>query len=516
MPAPRRHLRLAAEPVRSALAVLREELDVPGPFTSDVERTAAAAIDAHAAERADARDLPLIAVDPVGARDLDQAFAIDRDGSGWVLHYAIADVAAFVVPGDEVDAESWRRGVTCYLPDGKAALHPEVLSEGAASLLPGDDRPAVVWRLRIDRHGGIEDVAVERAVVHVRLATSYEVVSIAAGHGGADAGPTSVGIDLQEPTPDVVDRAAGRGVDLLELVRRLGELGGLLLEREAARGGVSLPLPEQDVVVTGDGRVDLRLRPSLVVEEWNAQLSLATGMAAARLMLEHGVGLVRTLPPPELQVLDELRARSESLGHPWPADGGYPAWVRSLDPATPVGMALLTIAGRGLRGSGYEVVDGRGAVGTGLEHAAVAAPYAHVTAPLRRLGDRFATEAVLAATAGRSVPAWVREGLDRLPEALGAANQRGARVDRAVVDLIEAAVLSARVGEVFDAVVLDRSDGRARLQLVDLPVLADAAVTEVDVGDGAPDPDAVRAGTVVRARLTEADPMTRTTRFELD
>ncbi len=514
MPAPRRRLRLAAEPVRSALAVLRDELDVPGSFAPEVQRTAAAATDARSAERVDARDLPLIAVDPVGAQDLDQALAIDEDGSGWVLHYAIADVAAFVGAGDDVDLESWRRGVTCYLPDGKAALHPEALSEGAASLLPGVDRPAVLWRLRIDRHGSIVDVAVERALVRVRLATSYDVVSMVAGHGRSEV-EASAGIDLQEPAPDVVDRAAQRGVDLRALVERMGGLGGLLLEREAARGGVSLPLPEQDVVVTEDGRVDLRLRPSLVVEEWNAQLSLATGMAAAQLMLEHGVGLLRTLPPPERQVLDELRARSESLGHPWPVDGGYPAWVRSLDPATPVGMALLTVAGRGLRGAGYEVVDGTGAR-AGLEHAAVAAPYAHVTAPLRRLGDRYATEAVLAATHARPVPAWVRDGLDRLPEALGAANQRGARVDRAVVDLIEAAVLAARVGEVFDAVVLDRTDGRARLQLVDLPVLADATVAEVDVGGSGPDVGTHGAGTVVQARLVEADPMTRTTRFALD
>src|SRR5690606_16866942 len=141
--------------------------------------------------------------------------------------------------------ESWQRGVTCYLPDGKAPLHPEVLSEGAASLLPGHDRPAVVWRGRVDQPGELTDATADRALVHVRLATSYPVVAALAGEPVSREEFDGDGLDLQPPTPDVVARAAERGVDLREAVARLAELGGLLLDREAARGGVSLQLPDQ-------------------------------------------------------------------------------------------------------------------------------------------------------------------------------------------------------------------------------------------------------------------------------
>ncbi|MFN5779171.1 MAG: RNB domain-containing ribonuclease, partial [Novosphingobium sp.] len=82
---------------------------------------------------------------PAGATDLDQAFAIEPAGSDWLLHYAIADVGWFVAPGSALDAEAWQRGVTTYLPDGKAGLYPPVLAEGAASLLPDGPRPAVVF-----------------------------------------------------------------------------------------------------------------------------------------------------------------------------------------------------------------------------------------------------------------------------------------------------------------------------------------------------------------------------------
>ena len=70
-----------------------------------------------------------------------------------LLHYAIADVAWFVDDGDAVDTEAWQRGVTQYLPDGKAGLYPPVLAEGAASLLPDGDRPAVVFHVRVGSDG---------------------------------------------------------------------------------------------------------------------------------------------------------------------------------------------------------------------------------------------------------------------------------------------------------------------------------------------------------------------------
>ena len=100
--------------------------------------------------------------------DLDQALHIERDGDGYVVHYAIADVAAFVTPGDPVDVEANRRGETLYGADSKVPLHPKVLSEDAGSLLPDQVRPALLWTIKVDddrrghrRHGGARPGAVD-------------------------------------------------------------------------------------------------------------------------------------------------------------------------------------------------------------------------------------------------------------------------------------------------------------------------------------------------------------------
>ena len=97
--------------------------------------------------------------------DLDQALHIERDGDGYVVHYAIADLAAFITPGDPVDLEANRRGETLYGADSKVPLHPPVISEGAASLLPDQVRPALLWTIKVDATGEGTDVTVERARV---------------------------------------------------------------------------------------------------------------------------------------------------------------------------------------------------------------------------------------------------------------------------------------------------------------------------------------------------------------
>ena len=148
---------------------------------------------------------------------------LERDGDGYVVHYAIADVAAFVAPGDPIDVEANRRGETLYGADSKVPLHPPVISEGAASLLPDQVRPALLWTIKVDATGEGTDVTVERA--RVRSTRQARLRRRAAGHRRRHA-----------PT---------RRCMLLK------EVGELRLAREAARGGVSLPLPEQEVVDRG-------------------------------------------------------------------------------------------------------------------------------------------------------------------------------------------------------------------------------------------------------------------------
>jgi len=469
VPRPRRHTTRELGP---AFGAIRRRLGVPGAFPAEVEALAAARAAAGPATVPDTeapldrRDLELWSIDPEGSRDLDQALHLARDGAGYVVHYAIADVGAWISPGDALDLEARRRGTTVYCPDERVPLHPTALSEGAASLLPGVDRPAVLWRLALDQRGELRDVTVGRALVRSRRARSYAEVQRELDEGRAD-----------------------------EPARLLVEVGTLRRELEIERGGVHLALPEQSVERDGD-HYRLRYEAPLEVEEHNAQISLCCGIASARLMLDAGCGVLRTLPAPESDVLDALRTHSTTLGVPWPDDVDYPGWVRALDPAEPRGAALLTQAARTLRGAGYLTFDG--SVPAAHHHAAIAAPYAHVTAPLRRLVDRFAHELVLAAAAGRRPARWALLALPELPALMGTATQRASAVERAVVDVTEAAVLAHRIGERFDAVVTSVSGRRVTVQLTEPAVVSALAVED---HHALPTP-----GSTVRLRLVEADP----------
>ena len=95
---------------------LRTELAVPGDFASDVVADAREAAQEVDLPDHDATDIALVTVDPPGSRDLDQAVHIAPDGAGYLVSYAIADVASFVRPGGPLDAETLRRGVTLVLP----------------------------------------------------------------------------------------------------------------------------------------------------------------------------------------------------------------------------------------------------------------------------------------------------------------------------------------------------------------------------------------------------------------
>ena len=459
-----------------AIEALRSELGLPGAFPAEVERAArAAAARRPRSDRRDRTGLHLVTIDPAGSRDLDQALHIARDGDGHTVHYAIADVAVFVRAGDPVDAETQERGETLYGADRSIPLHPRVLSEDAASLLPGEVRPAVLWRLDLDAHGTLRRTHVERALVRSRERFSYEEAQAHIDEAGAD-------------------RPGG--------LTLLAEVGERLRAREAARGGVSLPMPEQVVSVHGE-RWSLAFRRMLDVERWNAQLSLLTGIAAARLMIEGGIGILRTLPAPEPEQMRRLRRTARALGIAWPGGVGYPEMVHALDPGRPAHAAMIAASARMLRGSGYTAFDGP--VPEGAEHAGLATHYAHVTAPLRRLVDRYALEICVALCAGEPVPGWVREKLGTLPGTMRRSGQRAGAYEGAVLNLVEAAVLEPHVGERFTGVVVERDPRRP--ERGDL-VIAEPAI-EARVHGDAPLP----LGTEEGVTLTEADPAARRVRF---
>ena len=475
MPVPSLRVAASHDVLQPAFDAIRDELQIEVGFAPEVHAEAdeVATTGPLIAARYDLRDIPFVSIDPPGARDLDQVVAIERssNGPGFVVHYAIADVAAFVRPGGAVDLAARQRGVTIYLPDRRAPLHPPVLSEDAASLLPGDDRQALVWRFDLDDDGVVGSTSLRRAIIRNRRAYSYEEAQRLIDAGEAEA-----------------------------TIALLAAVGPLREELERARGGVALDVPEQ-IIESFDGEYRLEFRAPMHVEGWNAQISLMTGTVAADAMLTGGLGVLRTLPAPSPDELAVFRRHAHALDVEWPPQLAYGEIIRSLDPTIADHAALLAQAGRLFRGAGYAAFDEAGGVALPEDHghAGVASPYAHVTAPLRRLVDRFGNEVVLALLNGTDPPAWVREALPDVPELMADARRREGAADGKAADVVEAAVLSGCIGDVLDAVVVRKHRKGVQIQL-----RHPAVVANVDADDD------IGLGDEVRVRVERTDVVNRT------
>ena len=446
----------------SGLAAIRRQFQLPDAFPPDVEvaaeQAAARPLDGHA----NRRDWPFMTLDPTSSRDLDQAFHIERAGADLLLHYAIADVGWFVAPGDPLDREAWARGTSIYLPGAKVPLYPPLLGEGAASLLPEVDRPAIVFSVRVDPDGQASLDGAERALVRSRAKLGYATVT------DSDLPP-----------------------GFFELARRIEAA-------EEARGAARIEPPQQIVEACADGGYALGFRPMSRSERHNASMSLACNLAIAALLVEQRSGLFRNMAEPGKRARKRLRHTATALGLEWPDDIGLDQFERRLDPNQRAHAAFMLAARRAGDGASYaEFRDD-----PPPWHSAVAAPYVHATAPLRRLADRHVCAAALALANSAPVPDWAATSFATLGPVMDRAEQRAAQVDSAMLELAEAVVLSGREGTVYEGCVIELDERGAKLQLCSEPV-----VTRIPA-------DGLEPGTIIPLRLVEALPAERRVRFE--
>lgn len=498
-------MKLYAAPLDFAPIV--EEFSITRDFPTAVETEARAAQDRFADARRDARDIELVTIDPVGSMDLDQAVCIVRhtdagtapqsaESVAFTVYYAIADVAAFVEPGGAVEAESFKRGQTIYLPDGPARLHPAALSEDKASLLPDQDRPAILWTFHLDAQGEVIDFDLERALVRSRARLDY---------GGVHA-----------------DLAAGT---LHPSIAALADVGRLRQASSLRREAINLRLPSQRVVEfeqDGQARFELQIEPRFEVMDFNSELSLLTGMCAGEIVARAGRGFLRTLAPATEESAADFAKEARALGFDLQGRS-ISEFLQQLDADSPRGMAMMRDAQRLLRGADYVWVEEAHPLDleddAALTHAGIGGFYAHVTAPLRRLADRFATEACLALHHEEEVPAWVLARTEEVCETMRRTGAVASGVDKACLKLTEATVLAPWVGDNFEAVIVETHPGKApkaskdgkpaagsaRGFVAHPPIFADIACSP---GEGVP-----AEGSDTLITLVAADPAARQVSF---
>lgn len=485
---------------------IREEMNLPGEFpAAALEEAEVSAhskeFDRSRLERGDFLDVPFVTIDPATSRDLDQAYAAERDGDGYRVHYAIADVGCFVQRGSAVEQEAWKRGQTYYSPDRKTPLYPFVISEDAASLLPEVERPAIVFDFSLDQSAEVVSLSIQRALVRSRAKLSYLEVDLHLAQERRRKGSGALG-----------GRLWSEQLSLLEEIGRKRE------RLEADRGGVSLRIPAQQIQrwSTAVSGYRLAFESSVEVEGWNAQISLMTGIGAAELMIKAGVGLLRLLDPPRPDRLQAFRLTAGALGVAWPPETDYDDFVRSLDPQNPTHAVLLHQAARVTGGARYLAFNGNAP--EYRQHAGVAAPYAHVTAPLRRLADRYVLDLLVALSSGGSADAQLLEAIERLPQIMAKSDNLARRLESALVDFVEVELMLDRVGERFEAVVIAlRADGAA-VQIADPPIRTLAPLAGGLSDDGASlrvEDRTVALGQTLSLELVNADSKARRLFFRI-
>ncbi len=230
---------------------------------------------------------------------------------------------------------------------------------------------------------------------------------------------------------------------------------------------------------------------TLPVEDWNAQISLMTGMAAAKMMLDGDVGILRTMPPPDEERLDRFRRQVAALGLPWPSGRA----LRRLPPQPGPGQPQApggdprggeSVPGRRVhavrRRTAREHRAGRGCRTVRAHHRAPAPP----RRPLRARHLRSAQHRCARCRSGCAT------ALPELPHDMASSDGKANQLEKFSLDAIEAALLSSRVGEEFDAVVIQTKTHGGVIQLTDPVVTADME-------------GSARPGDRVLAELVQAD-----------
>ncbi|MEZ4318970.1 MAG: RNB domain-containing ribonuclease [Myxococcota bacterium] len=366
---------------------------------------------------ADFTHLPLVTIDEVTSKDLDQAVCIERSGEGFTVWYALADASWYIRPGMALYEESLERGSSYYLPGLVIPMLPALLSEDVISLNPAVDRRAMLFELRLDADGNLVERRLHRARVHCRHKLAFDGVQ--AFLDGAE-----------------VDWDA----DVQASLRLLPEVGERRIQLAEERNVVRYRRAEVEVRLVGRRFVALD-GPRNAVERYNEQISLLTNMEGARFLLEgspeaHIQPIYRVHEPPGEERFEAFREATVEIARlhgldpaewAWrPDHEGLHAYLDRL-PHDAVGQAIHRQAMIANRPSHYASTPG-------LHYGVGAEVYGRFTAPMREVVGIFLHNEAWEKLAGAELPVppgWEGPVLrERVIESSNAARMLQRRLDR--------------------------------------------------------------------------------------
>ncbi|NBV44065.1 MAG: VacB/RNase II family 3'-5' exoribonuclease [Planctomycetia bacterium] len=421
----------AGMPGIDTLTVIHE-FGLPGPFPEGALAVARAAAEAWEdtvpADRRDLAGTVTVTIDPVDARDFDDAISLERIERGhWLLGVHIADVAHFVPEGSALDQEARQRGTSVYLPDRVIPMLPELVSNNLASLQPDRLRFTRTCWIEFTADGVPVHSAVERSAVRSRRRFTYEEVDLF----------------LADPATPRVEMAP----EVRALLGRMRDLARILLARRTARGALELVMPEVKIDLDRDGRVT----GAHVVEHTESHRIIEEFMLAANEAVAtrlHGAqcGFLRRIhPAPDLRKLRQLTEFVSELGFE----------VDTLESRFELQRLLGLARGRPEEHAVHYAVLrslSRAVYGPQADgHFALASDcYCHFTSPIRRYPDLQVHRALDRLDRGRRTPV---DGLSLLGEECSQLERRAEAAERELVKLKLLAAMAGRIGTEFDAVV---------------------------------------------------------------
>ncbi|MDE8651917.1 ribonuclease R [Novosphingobium album (ex Liu et al. 2023)] len=485
---------------------------IPHVFAEETlaEASRAARLPLSADKREDLRHLPIVAIDPIDARDHDDAIWAEPDGEGgFRAVIAIADVSFYVRPGGALDREARKRGNSVYFPDRVVPMLPEVLSADVCSLRSGEDRAAMACHLRIDGEGKVTEWRFTRAIVRIAEVIAYEEAQARIDEG----------------------RAEVHLVNLWACWRALEQA-------RDRRDPLALELPERRVVLDEQGRIaQIALRERIDAHRVVEDFMIAANVAAAK-ALEAKVAPVvyRLHEPPGREKLVALKdylatfGRKLALGQVI-TPGLFNRMLKDI--ADESEKALIMEAVLRSQTQAYYGPRNEGHFGLAL------ASYAHFTSPIRRYADLLVHRALVDAyhleqpapqgdvprTSGLSERD--RDDLGKISEAISAAERRAMEAERDTIDRYVAAWLSARVGEVFETRItgvqkfgffatIISLGGDGLVPVSTLGAERFAYDEKAHVLEGEESGTRYAMGDRLRLRLAEANPLTGALKFELE
>ena len=414
---------------RSFSLIAIHKLGIPDVFSQDALDEAARVAEQPLGERCeDLRHLPIVAIDPIDARDHDDAVWAQADDDpanegGWRAIVAIADVSFYVRPGSELDREARRRGNSVYFPDRVVPMLPEVLSAHVCSLVEDEDRAALVCHLQVTAKGALKSWRFTRALVRIAANIAYE-----------DAQAT-------------IDAGAGR---MIEALQPLWACWRALLAAREAREPLELDLPERRVVLDEQGRIlsvapRERLDSMRLIEDY----MIAANVAAAKaLEAKKAPVMYRVHEPPAREKLAALKDYLETFGVPF-------ALGQVIRPAT-FNHLLERVGDVEYRPQVMEQVlrTQTQAYYAPLNHGhfgLALGSYGHFTSPIRRYADLLVHRSLVSAYGLGPGGLAGNEDMEKLGQSISMLERRAMEAERDTIDRYVAAFLSERVGQVLDA-----------------------------------------------------------------